>query len=504
MFSRVLIANRGLIQANCVRAVKELGAEAVTVYAADDRDSVGVRTADRSILLEGSSAARPYADIDQIVHLAKDLGVDAVHPGYGFLGQNTEFIRRLEAEGITPIAPRCDPAFQLTDKPAIRAEAEAAGLAVLPGTGPQPAPEALRAAAEAAGYPLMVKPCHGFGGHGLHVVRRPADLDSAFRQSLAVCAKFGMNSVEVFAERYLPNAHHVEFPVLVDNAGTTVIFPEVECTIQRRFQKILVETPSPTLAPALRDRLADWVKTLVARLRVRGFASVEFLVDRGQAWFLEINGYIQPSHTATSMHTGIDVLRGQIQVYAGDPIPFSPAQIGTTGHVIGIYLSAEDPEAGFAPSPGLIQRLRMPFGEGLLAQSALSSGDTVGAFYDPRIAKVLVRDFTRDLAIRKMRVALEGSVIEGIRTNLPLMLGLFQSAEFAANRVDVSYLSKESNQQTLIEAARGPAGERAAALIAAIAFHRDQRNAGVRESAVRRPGGSVWSSAARWFGRRQP
>ena len=408
MFKRVLVANRGLIQANCVRAIKELGATAIAVYDGDERDSAGVRNADEAYELKTTDPRiRPYLDLNQIVRLAETLNADAVHPGYGFLAQNGKFASELEKRDIRIIAPRAEGRFSLSNKYKVKLAAKRVGLPVLEGSDIFSDQEHLQPAAETLGFPLVMKAAHGYGGIGMKVIHDKDRLEPEFEQIQATCRKFLMNSQEVFLERYLPEARHIEFPVLRDEQGRTTVFPELECPLQRRYQKLLLETPSPFIDADLRDRLKSEIKVLCERLNVFGFASVEFLVKDGRAWFLEINGYIQPSHTATTLLTGVDLLKEQIRLLSGESLGIGHGEICCDRHVITSYIYAEDPEDEFAPSPGQVDRLYLPFGEEVVLQTSIFSGAKISPFYDPMVAKLLVRGRSREEAVLKMGIALE-------------------------------------------------------------------------------------------------
>ncbi len=499
MFRRVLIANRGLIQANCVRAVKELGATAVTIFEEGDRDSAGVRNADEAYELRvGDPRLRPYLDIDQIVALAEKLKVDAVHPGYGFLAQSAAFARALARSGIMVIAPRAEGLHNLSDKHKVKEAVARAGFPVIEGSPAFSAADRLEAAAAQAGYPLMLKAVHGYGGIGMRVVHEPRHLEGAFRQAQAACAKFLLNSPEVFAERFLPEVRHIEFPVLRDDDGRTVVFPEMECSLQRRFQKLLVETPVADLDPDLRACLQSEIRVLCQRLDIFGFACFEFLLTGGQAVFLEINGYIQPSHTATTLLTGVDLLKEQIRLFSGEPLGCGAEAPAADRHVIGSYIYAEDPDNNFEPSPGRIERLYLPFGEEVFLQTSIFSGATVSPFYDPMIAKLLVRGRSRAEAILKLRIALDEFFVEGVKTNIPLMRGVLHAPAFQEGRVTPSFLGSAAVRRRLVESLKSPRDYEIAALVAALALHRDGDTL-LKRIEAGRVESSLLGAAARWL-----
>lgn len=506
MFKRVLVSNRGLIQANCVRAIKELGATAIAVYDGDERDSAGVRNADEAYELKASDPRiRPYLDLNQIVQLAEKLKVDAVHPGYGFLAQSGKFASELEKRDIKMIAPRAEGRFNLSNKYEVKQAAQRSGLPVLGGSDIFSDRERLLPAARSLELPLVMKAVHGYGGIGMKVIHDKQDLEQEFDQIQATCRKFLMNSQEVFLEEYLADARHIEFPVLRDENGRTTVFPELECPLQRRYQKLLLETPSPFLDADLRSRLQSEVQVLCERLNVFGFASVEFLVRDGRAWFLEINGYIQPSHTATTLLTGVDLLKEQIRLLSGESLGISNGEICCDRHVITSYIYAEDPEADFAPSPGQVDRLYLPFGEEVVLQTSIFSGAKISPFYDPMVAKLLVRGRSRDEASLKMDIALEEFFVEGVKTNIPLMRGVLKSDAFREGTLTPAHMNDPDKRAVFIELLKSPKDSAIAALVASLSLHRDGetlKRMEVHETDDNSQ--SVLSAATRWLKPRKP
>lgn len=501
MFKRVLIANRGLIQANCVRAVKELGATAIAVFEEADRDSAGVRNADEAYELKVRNARlRPYLDIAQIVELAETLKVDAVHPGYGFLAQNAEFGQALAERDIQLIAPRSQGRLSLSNKHEVKAAARKAGLPVLRGTALIADREQLLAAAAQIGYPLVMKAAHGYGGLGMRLIRDERRLVSSYEQIQAQCRKFLMNSQEIFLEEYVEGARLLEFPVLRDAEGRTLVLPELECPLQRRFQKLLLETPAPHLDPDMRARLQSEIQVLCERLKVFGFASVEFLLKAGKPQFLELNGYIQPSHTATTLLTGVDVLKEQIRLHSGASLAGHPPTLTGASHVVATYIFAEDPEQNFAPSPGVVDRLYLPFGEEVFMQTSIFSGARISPFYDPMIAKLVARGGSREEAILKLRITLEEFFVEGVKTNIPLMRGVLNAGELADGTLSPEHIATPARRRALIDSLKTAQTHEFAALVAALALHRDgetlQR---MHIQDTERGAESVLGAATRWL-----
>lgn len=500
MFERILIANRGLIQANCVRAVKQLGARALTLFEEDDRDSAGVRNADEAYCLEQRDPeVRPYLDLEQIVGLAEKLKVDAAHPGYGFLAQNTRFARELEKRGIHLIAPRARGSVNFSNKAAVKEAARQCGLPVLDGSAAVSEVGPLREAAGRLRFPLLVKPAHGYGGIGLRRIRDAGQLEASLEAVQAVSRNFLLNSPDLYIEQLLPGARHLEFPVLRDAKGRTVVFPELDCSLQRRYQKLMVETPAWGLDPDLRARLQSEVRVLCERLGIQGFASVEFLLKEGRPWFLEINNYIQPSHTATALLTGVDVLKEQIRLFAGAPLEVPASAVKSDRHVLGVYVFAEDPENNFVPSPGFVDRLYLPFGEDICLQTSIFSGARVSPYYDPMVAKLLSCGNARDEAVLKLKIALEEFFVEGVKTNLPLLRGVLDSPEFIRGDLTTDFLGNPDNRQRIVEGIKSERDAEVAALVAALALHRDGevlKRVGAEEESENP---SVFSAATRWL-----
>ncbi|HSH09983.1 MAG TPA: biotin carboxylase N-terminal domain-containing protein, partial [Oceanipulchritudo sp.] len=466
-----------------------------------DRETAGVRNADEAYELKvNDPAMRPYLDLEQIVDLAEGLNVDAVHPGYGFLAQNARFARELESRGIKLIAPRVDGKFNLSNKYLVKEAAVRAGLPVIKGSTVFSDRELLETAVQTTGFPLVMKAAHGYGGIGMRIIKDSRRLESAFDNVQSTSRKFLMNSPEVFLEEYLPGARHIEFPVLRDRGGRTLVFPELECPLQRRFQKLLIETPAPHLDPTMRSRLQSEVRVLCDRLGVFGFASVEFLIKDGRPYFLEINGYIQPSHTATTLLTGVDLLKEQIRLLSGEPLNVEGEHVSQDRHVIGTYIFAEDPLENFAPSPGVVDRLYLPFGEEVFMQTSIFSGATISPFYDPMVAKLLVRGRTRDEAILKMGITLDEFFVEGVKTNIPLMRGVLNASAFRDGTLTAEFIANPANRRNLVDSLKSSKDFEIAALVAALALHRDGDTLKRMEVLVAEHGStSVLGAATRWI-----
>jgi acetyl/propionyl-CoA carboxylase alpha subunit len=503
MFSKVLIANRGLIQANCVRAVKELGARAITIYAPNDRNNAGVRNADEAHELKVKPSGIPYLDLDQIVELAESLKVDAVHPGYGFLAQNASFKQRLKVKGIQLIAPEHHQDYDFANKPQIRRFAQKLGLPIIAGTDTIHEIEKLREEANRIGYPVVMKATEGFGGVGMRVIERESEIEPNYRNIMSQADRFLFQVQEVYLEKYFPQARHIEFPVARDRFGNMVVFPERECTIQRRFQKLVTETPSVSISEHLRGKLKSAVELLMNQINLQGFVSVEFLYDGDQAYFLEVNSYIQPSHGVTALLTGVDLLREQISIAAGNPLSFSYSDLDVNHTAMGIFVSAEDTERNFAPSPGRIERLDLPYGDGVYSFTNVYGGDTVGTFYDPIIALVMVRERSRDKAITKMKTALDNLHIDGIKTSIPLMRALLRFPDFIRNQYSSQLITTEEGRERVFQNVRTPADSEIAALIAALSIHRDSSKQHLLDEARANTKSRIWDMASDWLNRQR-
>ena len=503
MFSKVLIANRGLIQANCVRAVKELGCRAITIYDPNDRQNVGVRSADESHELKTGNARIPYEDIDQIVELAEKLQVDAVHPGYGFLAQNPVFRQRLKEKDIQLIVPGCPPDINLDDKTEMRRLAQSLGIPILPGSDTLTDVSAIKQAAEKIGFPLIIKATEGYGGIGLRVIERESDIEPHYRSIKSQAERYLFRPQDVYVEKFLGKARHLEFPLARDQFGNMVIFPERDCTIQRRFRKVVTETPSSYISNTLRGRLKNAVEMLANRINLSGFVSVEFLYDSDseQAYFLEINDYIQPSHSVTALYTRVDILREQVSIAARQPLSISASEVEGSGVALGVFISAEDPEHGFVPSPGKIERLHLPYGDGIYSLTNVCSGDSVGNFYDPLISLVMVTESNREKAITKLKTALDGMHIDGIQTNIPLMRAMVRFPEFIHGQYDAQLITDQETREKIYENFRTQTESEVAAILAALTIQRDVSHQDLLDNAGKSKRAKIWDMATDLLGR---
>jgi len=440
MFSKILIANRGEIALRIIRACRELGVGTVAVYSEADAKSLHVELADESICIGPSHAAQSYLNASRLISSAEITGADAIHPGYGFLAENSSFAEVCEQCGIVFIGPTAEQIRLMGDKVKARETAMGAGVPVVPGSQTP-----LGSAEEAAevgcqvGYPLMLKASAGGGGKGMRLVPSATEIGRAFATASAeAMAAFGNPSL--YLERYISPARHVEIQVLGDQTGSVVHLGERDCSIQRRHQKLVEESPSPAMTPDLRARMGEAAVRLARSVKYRGAGTVEFLLDgEGNFYFMEMNTRIQVEHPVTEMVTGIDLVKAQIRIAAGEPLSLSQEDIFLRGHSIECRINAEDPET-FVPSPGKILSLRLPGGPGVRVDTHLYAGCTIPPFYDSLMAKVIVLGNTREEAIARMVRALHELDIDGVKTTIPLHMRILASPEFKAGRISTRFL----------------------------------------------------------------
>jgi acetyl-CoA carboxylase, biotin carboxylase subunit len=434
---RVLIANRGEIAVRVIRTCQRLGIETVLAVSAADADSVPARLADRTIGIGAGGLADTYLSVEAVVGAAVAAGADAIHPGYGFLAENPRLARACEAAGIIFIGPTAEVLEAAGDKLAARAQAVAAGLPVLPG-----GPADVGAVAGGIGYPVLVKAAGGGGGRGLRVVRDPGQLDEAVAVASGE-AEAGFGDPRVYLERYVSPARHVEVQLLGD--GQNVIhLGDRDCSVQRRYQKLVEEAPAPLLGETLRVSMRAAAVALGLHLKYQGLGTVEFLVDTQRAafWFLELNARIQVEHPVTEAVTGLDLVAEQIAVAEGRGLRLAQASVGFAGHAIECRINAEDPAAGFRPSPGTVTEAVFPAGPGIRVDTHIQAGSAVPPQYDSLLAKLVVSGADRAQALTRLRAALARCRIQGVATTLPLLSRMADDAEWVAGGVDTGYLER--------------------------------------------------------------
>jgi len=441
MYSRILIANRGEIALRVIRACRELGIETVAVYSEADRGAHYLRLADTTVCIGPGPAGKSYLDISRIVSAAEITDVEAIHPGYGFLSENSHFAEICRSCNIDFIGPDPEVMRKVGDKVQARALARQAGLPLLPGSegAVQDEQEAL-AIAHRIGYPVIIKAAGGGGGRGMRVAHTDVSLVNGFLAA-QVEAKAAFKNAEVYVEKYLEKPRHVEIQILADRHGAIVHLGERDCTLQRRHQKVVEESPSPALSPSLRREIAD---AAVAFARAAGYNSVgtvEFLLAAdGKFYFMEMNARVQVEHPVTELVTGVDIVKEQIRVSTGERLGFAQRDIRFSGAAIECRINAEDASDGFRPCPGRITAFCPPGGPGIRFDSHCYAGYEVSPYYDSMIAKLIVHRRSRAEAIVSMRRALDEFLIEGVRTNIPLHRRIFSDQSFVRGDVDTTYL----------------------------------------------------------------
>jgi acetyl-CoA carboxylase biotin carboxylase subunit len=441
VFNRVLVANRGEIAVRVIRALHELGVEAVGVYSTADEDALHVRLADRAVRIGPPAAAESYLNIPALVAAADTTGCEAVHPGYGFLSENADFVRACEDNDLVFIGPSAEVMERMGDKVRAKAEMRAAGVPLVPGTDGAASLDAAQAAAEELGYPVLLKAAAGGGGRGMRTVRDATDLAGLYdRASSEARAAFGDGTL--YVEKVITPARHVEIQVICDEHGGVLTCGERECSIQRRHQKLIEETPSPALDAELREEMEAAAERACRHIGYRSAGTFEFLVGLdGTFSFIEVNTRLQVEHPVTEAVTGLDLVRLQVRVAAGEPLPLS-GRAPRRAHAIEIRINAEDPARDFAPAPGRIERFRPPLGPGVRVDTFVEDGTVVSPHYDSLIAKVIVRDETREAAMARAQRALTELEIAGVPTTREAALDIIGSEEFRSGRYSTSFLEE--------------------------------------------------------------
>jgi len=444
MFKKVLIANRGEIALRVIRACRELGVETVAVYSEADRESLHVRFADDDVCIGPPPSRLSYLRIPNLIAAAEITGADAIHPGYGFLAENAEFADTCKASNIAFIGPTGDQIRQMGDKATAKRLAQEAGVPIVPGTPGtvQDLDDALKHV-EAIGFPVIIKATAGGGGKGMRVAQEAEQFAQSF--SLAqneALAAFGNG--EVYVEKYLARPRHVEIQVMGDLHGNVVHFGERDCSVQRRHQKLIEESPSPALTPELRAQMGEAAIRLASAIHYAGAGTLEFLLDEdGSFYFMEMNTRIQVEHPVTEMVTSFDLVKEQIRVASGDPVSFRGDGARLRGHAIECRINAEDPYRNFQPSPGVITAYHPPGGPGVRLDSHIYDGYTVPPYYDSLLAKVIVHGNDREEALARMGQALDSFVLEGVTTTIPFLGRVIRHPDFVAGRVDTKFLERQ-------------------------------------------------------------
>ena len=449
LFKKILIANRGEIAVRLIRACHELGITAVAIYSEPDRASLHVLKADEAYAIGAAAASESYLNIDRIIDTAKRCNADAIHPGYGFLSENAAFARACVEARIKFIGPSPESIDLMGSKTRARREMEKAGVPFVPGSSR--GLESLASARDIAsklGYPVMLKAAAGGGGKGMRLVANEAELDSSLDAARSE-ARRGFGNDEVYLEKAIANPRHIEMQILADEHGNCVYLGERECSIQRRHQKVLEESPSPAVTPEMRQRMGETAVRAAKAAAYSNAGTIEFLVDAsGSFYFLEMNTRLQVEHPITELTTGLDLAHLQIRIAAGENLPFAQEGIQLRGHAIECRVYAEDPANRFFPSPGPIASLVEPSGPGIRLDSGIYSGWNVGIDYDPLLSKLIAYGGDRLEAIARMLRAIDEYVIGGVKTNLPLFRRILADPGFIAGKTDTGYLSRLPREST--------------------------------------------------------
>src|SRR3954452_16079530 len=431
MFSKVLVANRGEIAVRVIRALDELGIESVAVYSEADRDAQHVRRATEAHLLGPGPAAESYLNIDKLMEVIEAAGAEAVHPGYGFLAENAAFAKRLRDPGVTFIGPPASAIEAMGSKTRARELMQAAGVPIVPGTTePVESLEEAEEIAEEIGYPIAVNAAGGGGGKGFRVALEPDKLKDAFEGAAREGEKF-FSDAAVYLERYLPDPRHVEVQVLADKHGNVVHLGERDCSIQRRHQKLIEESPAPLVDDELRAKIGEIAVEAARAVGYHSAGTIEGLLQDGEYFFLEMNTRVQVEHCVTEATTGVDIVREQILIAAGEELGFTQDDIRWHGHAIECRINAEEAAKNFAPAPGTITSYFEPAGPGVRIDSGVLAGSEITPLYDPMIAKLIVWDADRERATRRMARALREFQIEGVRTLIPFHKAIMASEQWA-------------------------------------------------------------------------
>ncbi len=445
MFKKILIANRGEIALRIIRACKELGVKTVAVHSTADANSLHVRFADESVCIGPPKSADSYLNVPSIISAAEITDTEAIHPGYGFLAENSSFAEVCNSTGIRFIGPSPESIKLMGDKAKARETAQKAGVPVLPGSDGVVTEEssAIEIARE-LGFPVIVKAAAGGGGKGMRVVMNEADFANAFVMAQAE-ALAAFNNADVYIEKYILLPRHIEIQLIADEKGNAVYLGERECSVQRRHQKLIEEAPSVIVDEGLRKQMGEMAIAIARNVRYRNAGTIEFLMDENKKfYFMEMNTRIQVEHPVTEMVTGIDLVKEQIRVAAGLPLSFTQDQIKVNGHSIECRINAEDPEK-FTPSPGTITAFNPPGGPGVRVETAAYTQYVIPPYYDSMIAKLIVHASTRDEAIMRMKRALDEFIIEGVKTTIPMHKKILEDPDFQKGDISTKFMERYSN-----------------------------------------------------------
>ncbi|MGB8952316.1 MAG: acetyl-CoA carboxylase biotin carboxylase subunit [Candidatus Aminicenantales bacterium] len=492
MFRKILIANRGEIAVRVIRACREMGITPVAVYSEVDRSALHVRLAEEAYCIGEARPSESYLHIEKMIRVAKQCGAEAIHPGYGFLAENVKLVRRCEEEGIVFIGPPSYPMEVMGTKTTSRQKMRDAGVPIIPGTvEPVRDKKTLVEQAEKVGFPLLLKASAGGGGKGLRLVTRKADLFSAFELARSESLS-SFDDASIYIEKYIEKPHHIEIQILADNDGNFVYLGERECSIQRRYQKVIEETPSPFLDEKTRRKMGEIAVQAAESIGYRNAGTVEFVVDKDKNfYFLEMNTRLQVEHPITEMVTGIDLVKCQIEIAAGLPLSFRQEDIEPRGAAIECRIYAEDPDNDFMPTPGKILHLHAPSGGlGVRRDTGVYEGFTVPLEYDPLLSKLITWGRTREEAIQRMLRALSEYQVYGIKTTIPFFKRILIHPDFQAGRYNTHFIADLGKKKEKEE----PGLKEVALIVAGIKSYRDSREAPRQTGSVK---GSGWKIQGR-------
>jgi acetyl-CoA carboxylase biotin carboxylase subunit len=492
MAPKVLVANRGEIAVRVMRTLREMGWGSVAVHSDPDRAAPHVRAADAAVSLGGAKALESYLDQDKIIAAAKRSGADGIHPGYGFLAENAAFAKRVEAEGLVFVGPTPENIALMGDKLEARKRVAERGVPLTPGSKEPVGPGEAAGIAAEIGFPVLIKAAAGGGGKGMRVVREPGALAEAL-EGAAREAKSAFSDARVYIEKYVENPRHIEFQILADATGKTLHLYERECSVQRRYQKIIEESPSTALTPELREKMAQAAVAAAKAVGYRNAGTVEFLFSHGEFYFMEMNTRIQVEHPVTEMTTGLDLVKLQLEIAFGGKLALEQGDIKPRGHAIECRIYAEDPLKNFLPSPGTVHAVREPRSPWVRVDSGIADGTEVPPLYDPILSKVITWGTDRGEARRRMVRALQDYVVLGVATPIPFLLDLIEHPAFVRGEYDTHLLPDHFADWK----PHASEGEQALALAAAAALF-----AATAAGAARTDGGTarsgwppVWESA---------
>ena len=444
MLEKVLVANRGEIALRIIRTCREMGIETVAVYSEADKDSLHTKLADSSVCIGPANSSKSYLNMKNILEVACLTGCDSIHPGFGFLSENADFAKMCEESGIKFIGPSYEVIDLMGNKSNAKKIMQKNGIPVIPGSdGSVKSIKEATKIADEIGFPIMLKAAAGGGGKGIRIVRTMAELNEAYN-IVKQEAKSAFNNDEIYIEKFIENPHHVEIQVLADEFGNSVHLGERDCSIQRKNQKVIEESPSPFIDDKLREEMGKSALKAVKATKYSSCGTVEFLVDKYKKfYFMEMNTRIQVEHPVTEWNTGIDIVKEQIKIASGMKLSYKQKDIHLVGHSIECRINAENPDKGFMPCPGEIKELNLPGGNGVRVDTAIYAGYKIPPVYDSMIAKIIVHSDTRINAIAKMKRALEECVIDGVDTNIDFLYKILENEKFVNGDFDTSFIEKE-------------------------------------------------------------